>query len=99
MNMQSGFGDAGDRMAEQYIETMTNILLPVFEKGDCESQVEIIPVPRDGMRRAAGRITSVRRMSRRGSAAAGSPRMSRRKQGWFFSFLNQFLIPDCRSEK
>ena len=31
--MQSGFGDAGDRMAEQYIETMTNILLPVFEKG------------------------------------------------------------------
>jgi histone H3/H4 len=33
MNMQSGFGDAGDRMAEQYIETMTNILLPVFEKG------------------------------------------------------------------
>ena len=34
MNMQSGFGDAGDRMAEQYIETMTNILLPVFEKGN-----------------------------------------------------------------
>ena len=33
MNMQSGFGDAGDRMAEQYIETMTNILFPVFEKG------------------------------------------------------------------
>jgi len=33
MNMQTGFGDAGDRMAEQYIETMTNILLPVFEKG------------------------------------------------------------------
>lgn len=32
MNMQTGFGDAGDRMAEQYIETMTNILLPVFEK-------------------------------------------------------------------
>ena len=33
MNMQTGFGDAGDKMAEQYIETMTNILLPVMEKG------------------------------------------------------------------
>jgi hypothetical protein len=32
MNMQSGFGDGGDRMVEQYIETMTNILLPVMEK-------------------------------------------------------------------
>jgi len=30
--MQSGFGDAGDRMAEQYMETMTNILLPVLEQ-------------------------------------------------------------------
>ena len=30
--MQSGFGDGGDRMVEQYIETMTNILLPVMEK-------------------------------------------------------------------
>jgi histone H3/H4 len=32
MNMQSGFGDAGNMMAEQYIETMTNILLPVIER-------------------------------------------------------------------
>jgi hypothetical protein len=32
MNMQSGFGEGGDRMLEQYIETMTNILLPVMEK-------------------------------------------------------------------
>ena len=32
MNMQTGFGDAGDRMAEQYIDTMTNLLLPVMEK-------------------------------------------------------------------
>jgi hypothetical protein len=32
MNMQTGFGDGGDRMVEQYIETMTNILLPVMEK-------------------------------------------------------------------
>ena len=32
MNMQTGFGDAGDRMAEQYMETMTNILLPVLEQ-------------------------------------------------------------------
>lgn len=32
MNMQSGFGDAGDGMLEQYIETMTNIILPVIEK-------------------------------------------------------------------
>lgn len=30
--MQSGFGDAGNMMAEQYIETMTNILLPVIER-------------------------------------------------------------------
>ena len=30
--MQTGFGDAGDRMAEQYMETMTNILLPVLEQ-------------------------------------------------------------------
>jgi len=30
--MQTGFGDGGDRMVEQYIETMTNILLPVMEK-------------------------------------------------------------------
>lgn len=32
MNMQTGFGDAGDGMLEQYIETMTNLLLPVMEK-------------------------------------------------------------------
>jgi len=32
MNMQSGFGDAGNMMTEQYIETMTNILLPVIER-------------------------------------------------------------------
>ena len=32
MNMQTGFGDAGDRMAEQYIDTMTNLLLPVLEQ-------------------------------------------------------------------
>ena len=30
--MQTGFGDEGNRMLEQYIETMTNILLPVMEK-------------------------------------------------------------------
>ena len=30
--MQTGFGDAGDRMAEQYIDTMTNLLLPVLEQ-------------------------------------------------------------------
>ena len=30
--MQTGFGDAGDRMAEQYMETMTNILVPVLEQ-------------------------------------------------------------------
>ena len=29
--MQTGFGDGGDRMFDQYIETMTNILLPVME--------------------------------------------------------------------
>tara|TARA_B110000495_G_scaffold180222_1_gene174162 strand:- start:4201 stop:4635 length:435 start_codon:yes stop_codon:yes gene_type:complete len=33
MNMQTGFGIEGDMMAEQYIETMTNILLPVIERG------------------------------------------------------------------
>ena len=33
MNMQTGFGDGGDGMAEQYITSMTNILLPVFEQG------------------------------------------------------------------
>jgi len=32
MNMQTGFGDGGNGMVEQYIETMTNILLPVMEK-------------------------------------------------------------------
>jgi len=32
MNMQTGFGDAGDGMAEQYIDTMINILLPVIER-------------------------------------------------------------------
>ena len=31
MNMQSGFGVDGNKMMEQYIETMTNILLPVIE--------------------------------------------------------------------
>ena len=31
--MQTGFGDGGDAMVEQYIQTMTNILLPVMEKG------------------------------------------------------------------
>ena len=30
--MQTGFGDEGNGMVEQYIETMTNILLPVMEK-------------------------------------------------------------------
>ena len=33
MNMQTGFGDGGDMMMEQYIETMTNLLLPVLERG------------------------------------------------------------------
>jgi hypothetical protein len=33
MNMQTGFGVGGNMMAEQYIETMTNILLPVLERG------------------------------------------------------------------
>jgi hypothetical protein len=32
MNMQSGFGDTGNGMLEQYIQSMTNILLPVMEK-------------------------------------------------------------------
>jgi hypothetical protein len=32
MNMQSGFGDMGNGMLEQYIQSMTNILLPVMEK-------------------------------------------------------------------
>jgi hypothetical protein len=32
MNMQTGFGDAGDAMMNQYIETMTNLLIPVFER-------------------------------------------------------------------
>jgi hypothetical protein len=32
MNMQTGFGDVGNNMAEQYIKMMTNILVPVFEK-------------------------------------------------------------------
>ncbi len=31
--MQTGFGDDGDNMFEQYIQTMTNILLPGVEKG------------------------------------------------------------------
>lgn len=30
--MQSGFGDMGNGMLEQYIQSMTNILLPVMEK-------------------------------------------------------------------
>ena len=33
MNMQTGFGIEGDMMAENYIEAMTNILLPVIERG------------------------------------------------------------------
>ena len=33
MNMQSGFGDGGSMMAEQYIKTMTDLLLPVLERG------------------------------------------------------------------
>ncbi len=32
MNMQTGFGDSGDNMAEQYISTMMNIVTPVLEK-------------------------------------------------------------------
>jgi hypothetical protein len=32
MNMQSGFGDAGDNMLEQYIQVMTDIIQPVIEK-------------------------------------------------------------------
>ena len=32
MNMQTGFGDGGNAMVDQYIETMTNILVPVLEK-------------------------------------------------------------------
>jgi|TARA_R110002153_G_scaffold229198_1_gene382246 hypothetical protein len=33
MNMQTGFGGGGgDSMMEQYIETMTNLMLPVIEK-------------------------------------------------------------------
>lgn len=32
MNMQTGFGDSGDNMAEQYINTMINIVTPVLEK-------------------------------------------------------------------
>jgi len=30
--MQTGFGDSGDNMAEQYINTMINIVTPVLEK-------------------------------------------------------------------
>jgi hypothetical protein len=30
--MQTGFGDSGDNMAEQYISTMMNIVTPVLEK-------------------------------------------------------------------
>jgi hypothetical protein len=33
MNMQSGFGDGGSMMAEQYMKTMTDLLLPVLERG------------------------------------------------------------------
>jgi hypothetical protein len=32
MNMQSGFGDAGNEMMQQYIENMTNIITPVMER-------------------------------------------------------------------
>ena len=31
--MQTGFGGGGNAMTEQYIETMTNLLLPVLERG------------------------------------------------------------------
>tara|TARA_B110000503_G_scaffold116469_1_gene175616 strand:+ start:444 stop:887 length:444 start_codon:yes stop_codon:yes gene_type:complete len=32
MNMQTGFGDGGNGMMDQYIETMINIMLPVIER-------------------------------------------------------------------
>ena len=32
MNMQTGFGDDANTMLEQYIETITDLVLPVFEK-------------------------------------------------------------------
>tara|TARA_B110000261_G_scaffold164374_1_gene213623 strand:+ start:4801 stop:5268 length:468 start_codon:yes stop_codon:yes gene_type:complete len=32
MNIQTGFGDAGDNMMKQYIDTMINIVQPVIEK-------------------------------------------------------------------
>jgi len=32
MNMKTGFGDAGDAMIDQYIDTMTNLLMPVMER-------------------------------------------------------------------
>ena len=32
MNMQTGFGDGGDGLVNQYIETMTNLLIPVMER-------------------------------------------------------------------
>jgi hypothetical protein len=32
MNMQTGFGDGGDGLMNQYIETMTNLLMPVMER-------------------------------------------------------------------
>ena len=34
MNMQTGFGDVnGEQMAEEYVKSMIDILLPVMEKG------------------------------------------------------------------
>ena len=30
--MQTGFGDGGDGLMNQYIETMTNLLMPVMER-------------------------------------------------------------------
>jgi|TARA_R110000822_G_scaffold49796_6_gene130651 hypothetical protein len=32
MNMQTGFGDGGSDMVEEYMKTMTGILMPVMEK-------------------------------------------------------------------
>ena len=32
MNMQTGFGDGGSGMVEEYMKTMTGILMPVMEK-------------------------------------------------------------------
>ena len=32
MNMHTGFGDGGNQMAEEYIKSMTDIMLPVMEQ-------------------------------------------------------------------